>query len=71
MKYVEAKKLIESELSKRPEGLTWKELRDRLDLPYKTFCPEWTKALEAEIGLVRQRQGGRAYVWSLGNGKGS
>lgn len=65
MKYDEVKRLIEGELERRPDGLTWIELRERLDLPYERFCPEWTRCLEAEIGLVRERRGGRALTWFL------
>ena len=65
MRYEDVRERIQHELSKRPDGLTWRELKERLDLPYKRFCPEWTKSLESEIGLVRERRGGRAYVWSL------
>lgn len=36
-----------------PSGLTWKELKERLELPYKNLCPEWTKRLEEETAYVR------------------
>ena len=41
------------------------ELRDRLELPYKTPCPEWTKRLETENGLVREKGEGRALIWRI------
>lgn len=65
MRYEEAKELIRRELSKWPDGLTWRELKARLDLPYERFCPEWTKSLESDIGLVRRPGRGRAHLWSL------
>lgn len=54
MRYVEFRDLILKELKKHPEGFTWKELRDRLNLPYKRPCPEWTKRLEKEIGFIKE-----------------
>ena len=65
MRYEEVKHLIKAELSRQPSGLTWGELKERLDLPYKMLCPEWTAQLEEEIGLNRKRSGGRAYTWTL------
>lgn len=65
MRYDEVKYLIKAELSRQPSGLTWVELKERLDLPYKTLCPEWTTQLEEEIGLTRKRSGGRAFTWTI------
>ena len=33
------------------------------DLPYDRPCPEWTRRLESEIGLIRQKGTGKAFVW--------
>ncbi len=65
MTYVEFKSAIEQELRAHPAGLTWKQLRDQRKLPYERACPTWTKRLETEIGLVRAKGSGRAYVWRL------
>lgn len=65
MSYDEFKNTIQAELRQTPAGLTWVQLRERLGLPYDRACPEWTKRLEAEIGLVRVRGEGRAYRWRL------
>jgi hypothetical protein len=65
MRYVEFKKIIKDELRKTPDGLTWVELRDRLNLPYIQPCPTWIKQLEDEIGLTRVKGSGRALVWKL------
>ena len=65
MKYSEFKNTIQNELSNNPDGLTWKELRDQLDLPYERPCPNWTAQLEEEIGLVRSKGFQRAYIWKL------
>lgn len=65
MKYVEFKEQIYHCLLKQPDGLTWAELREELRLPYSRTCPEWTRCLEQEIGLMRIKQKGRALVWKL------
>lgn len=65
MTYHDFKAAIQSELTKYPSGATWNELRDRLDLPYKRPCPEWTKWLERDIGLKRSKGLSRAYIWNL------
>ena len=65
MRYVEFKATIQRDLQAHPDGLTWKELRERNCLPYDRPCPTWTKCLEEEIGLKRIRQPGKgnALVW--------
>jgi hypothetical protein len=65
MRYIEFKEQVKKFLKDNPSGVTWKELRDRLDLSYKKPCPEWTRKLEAEIGLNRVKGKGRALVWKL------
>jgi hypothetical protein len=65
MRYTEFRDAIRDELRQTRSGLTWLQLRDRLGLPYEVPCPEWTRRLEEEIGLVRARGEGRAYVWSV------
>ncbi|MCA9249203.1 MAG: hypothetical protein KDA42_18905 [Planctomycetales bacterium] len=63
MRYQEYRDRIERALRRQPAGMTWSELRETLDLPYERPCPNWTKRLEAEIGLARVRGAGRALVW--------
>ena len=69
MRYVEFRDAIARALGKRPAGMTWVELREAAELPYERPCPEWTRRLEAEIGLERtppaDRSGGRRHVWTL------
>ncbi len=65
MSYVEFKKAIHRELRHRPEGLTWIQLRQRLDLPYDRPCQTWTNRLEQEIGLSRKKESGRALLWRV------
>ncbi|HYE17618.1 MAG TPA: hypothetical protein VEA69_04195 [Tepidisphaeraceae bacterium] len=66
MRYPEFRDAIHTALRRNGTGLTWAELRDRLSLPYDRPCPEWTKDLEREIGLLRVKGVGRALVWRLG-----
>ena len=65
MTYIEFKDSIRSALRKKPTGLTWKQLKLVLDLPYSRPCPEWMKQLEKEIGLIRRKGAGRALVWRV------
>jgi hypothetical protein len=65
MRYVEFTGLIREELLRNPSGLTWVELRERLDLPYNRPCPTWVKRMEEETGLSRARGSGRAFVWRI------
>ena len=67
MRYTEFREAIRSELLKSREGLTWKELKERKQLPYDRPCGTWTRWLEKEIGLRRdKREGsGNSLVWSL------
>ncbi len=65
MRYAEYQQRIADHLAKHREGATWRELHDALDLPYERPCPEWTRRLEKEIGLVRRKDGGRALIWAL------
>ena len=53
------------ERRRNKKGLTWAELKARLDLPYRTPCQEWLKRMEEETGLTRERGDGRAYVWRI------
>ena len=66
MRYVDFKDQIQQELCQNPTGLTWAQLKDRLDLPYDRPCPAWLERLEQEIGLLRVRGSGRAFVWKIG-----
>jgi hypothetical protein len=65
MRYVDFRDRIEAELRRTSSGRTWRELRDRLDLPYERPCPTWVRKLEEEIGLVREKGAGRAFVWTI------
>jgi hypothetical protein len=65
MHYTEFKAAILQHLKRKRQGATWVELRETLALPYERACPEWTRRLEEEIGLVRRKGSGRALVWEL------
>jgi hypothetical protein len=64
MSYIQFKTSIQRHLKDHSSGATWHELRVALKLPSERPCPEWTRRLEEEIGLVRQKGSGRALVWS-------
>jgi hypothetical protein len=65
MRYVDFRDSIQKELKRCPKGQTWKDLKECLDLPYKTPCSEWVARLETEIGLTRTKGEGRALVWKV------
>lgn len=63
MTYQQFRDLIQAKLRERQLGMTWRELRDDLGLPYDRPCPEWTRRLESDIGLIRQKGTDNAFVW--------
>jgi hypothetical protein len=65
MRYTDFRDSIRHELSHCPKGLTWQELKSRLQLPYDRPCPTWTRQLETEIGLRRTKSTGRSFLWTL------
>ena len=66
MRYADFRDTIRYLLRRHRAGLTWAQLRDHLGLPYERPCPTWTKQLEREIHLSRDRgAAGRALVWSI------
>lgn len=66
MTYVEYRDCIRQALARHPEGLTWRELKASLKLPYRQPCPAWTKQLERDISLDRSVRRGNALIWRLG-----
>lgn len=65
MRYTEFRDLIKNELNNHPGGLTWDELKNQLDLPYKQPCQTWIVQMEQEIGLSRAKEDQRAFTWKL------
>jgi len=65
VRYEDFKNAIRDELRRLPDGLTWPQLKERLDLPNARPCPTWVKCLEQEIGLTRTKGSSAAYVWKI------
>ena len=65
MRYVDFRDMIQEELRQNPAGLTWAELKERLDLPYDRPCPTWVRRMEQEVGLSKAKGPGRAYAWKV------
>jgi hypothetical protein len=65
MRFVEFKERIKAKLIEHPEGLTWDQLKDQLELPYDRPCPTWVLQLEKEIGLTRSREVHHSFTWKL------
>ena len=65
VRYVDFRDVIEQELRRSPAGLTWAELKRRLDLPYDRPCPAWVEQMGREVGLARAKGSGRAHVWTV------
>jgi hypothetical protein len=66
MRYVDFRDSTREALLQNPEGLTWVQLKEMLELPYQRPCPTWTKRMAQEDGLYRTRGQGRAFVWKIG-----
>ena len=69
MRYVDFRDRIAGELKRNPGGLTWAQLKSRLDLPYDTPCQTWLHQMEKDIGLRRVKGPGRAKLWKVGKGR--
>lgn len=65
MKYTEFRDSIRKVLEGSLTGMTWKELKQSLDLPYERPCPQWVGRLEREIGLVRREKKANALIWRV------
>jgi len=65
MTYAAFSDKVQQTLSRYPTGLTWVELRGTAKLPYQRPCPEWTKQLENDIGLIRTDKRGNAFIWRV------
>jgi len=64
--YEEFKNSIKNILERHPSGLTWTQIRDKLNLPQKYPNNQWVKRLEKEIGLARIKIGNVSY-WNFEN----
>jgi len=64
VRYEEFKNRILKLLMDEPEGLTWTEIKKKLDLPQRVPSNKWVRMLEKDIGLVRIK-GAKGIVWRL------
>ena len=65
MTYEEFKQIIEEELKKAPNGLTWTQIRERRPELYQRFTAnQWVRRMEKDIGLIRSKKAGKTY-WRL------
>lgn len=55
---------IEAILRAEPNGLTWTEIKKRLNLPQRVPNNKWVRTMETDIGLVRQTEKGKT-IWRL------
>lgn len=65
MRYIDFRDAIHEALGRNHRGMTWRELKASLSLPYSRPCPDWTRRLETEIGLRRTRKRGNALIWEI------
>ena len=71
MHYEKFIELIQNELVKHPDGLTWVELKNKLNLPFDRPCQTWIYQMEQEIDLTRSRKTQRTYIWKISPKKDS
>jgi len=65
MAYGDFKRIIEEELKKAPDGLTWTQIRERRPELYQKFpANQWVRQMEKDIGLTRLKKAGKT-IWSL------
>jgi len=64
MTYEEFRDKIRMELKKNPDGLTWTELKRKLNLPQKVPNNKWVNQMIKDIGLMRAKRE-RSTVWKL------
>ena len=62
--YKDFRDAIEKLLKAEPDGLTWSEIKTRLNLPQKVPNNKWVRQMEEDIGLIRERIRGRVH-WKL------
>lgn len=62
--YKDFRDAIEKLLKAEPDGLTWSEIKTRLNLPQKVPNNKWVRQMEKDIGLTRTKES-RGTVWRL------
>ena len=56
----EIKQILDSE----PNGLSWTEIKKRLQLSQRAPYYKWVRRMEKDIGLIREKKSGKT-VWRL------
>ena len=62
--YEDFRDAIEQILKNETHGLSWTQIRRRLQLSQRTPYHKWVKKMEKDIGLVREKNGSRT-LWRL------
>lgn len=63
MTYEEFKQIIEEELRKASDGLTWTQIRERRPEIYQKFpANQWVRRMKKDIGLIRSKKTGKT-LW--------
>lgn len=62
--YEKFKIQIEAVLKAEPKGLTWTEIKQRLNLPQRVPNNQWVRKMEKDIGLTRTKEA-RGIVWRV------
>lgn len=55
---------IEKILKNEPQGLSWMQIKKRLQLSQRAPYHKWVKRMEKDIGLVREKKGSKT-IWRL------
>ena len=65
MGYEKFKQIIQEELEKVPEGLSWTNIRERRSELYQKWpANQWVRRLEEDIGLIREKVKGKV-IWRI------
>lgn len=62
--YEDFKTAVMDGLKGENDGLTWSEIRMKMEMDQKRPFNKWVRALEKEIGLIRERRKSHVY-WRL------
>ena len=63
--YAEFRAVIERVLQEAGKPITWTEVRQTASLSQKFPNNQWVHRMEADIGLVREKNKGGIILWSL------
>ncbi len=62
--YKDFKTAVTIGLKDESGGLTWSEIRMKMEMEQKRPFNKWVRSLEKDIGLIRERRKGHVY-WRL------